>query len=252
MQRGIVLGFVGAAMFAVTVCAQAPEEMEMEAAPPVAGPDRPARPEDALRRADTNKDGQISFDEMKAVRPELTPERFNAMDTNKDGSIGPADRPAGDRGRARGSRDADPEPRRQLMQMLMSADTNQDGKASYAEVTTAKPGFAKADFDRIDRDEDGFITAADAPKAPQTTDQPKKPGAKAAGNRAARLSPEQRGRLRERMIKADANADGFVSREEARTGLPNVTDERFKAMDRNGDGKLGADDGPAGGAPRVN
>lgn len=253
MQRGIVLGFVSAAMIAAMAYAQAPEEMEMEAAPTAAKADRPVRPEELLRRADTNKDGKISFDEMKVTRPELTQERFNAMDTNKDGSLGPEDRPAGDRGRAKDSRDGESETRRQFMQMLMSTDTDQDGKASYAEVTAAKPGFAKTDFDRVDRNKDGFITAADAPKTPQATDRPKKPGKNAAaGARAARLTPEQRERLRERLIKADSNADGYVSREEARTGLPNVTDDRFKAMDRNGDGKLGPEDGPAGDAPRAN
>lgn len=255
MQRGIVLGFVGAAVITAMAYAQAPDEMEMEmeATSPPARADKPVRPEEVLRRADVNKDGKISFEEMKAARPELTQERFNAMDTNKDGSLGPEDRPAGDRGRARGAREGEDESRRQFMQMLMSTDADQDGKASYAEVTAAKPGFAKSDFDRVDRNKDGFITAADAPKAPQATDRPKKPGAKSAtGNRAARLTPEQREKMRERLIGADTNADGYVSREEARTGLPNVTDERFKAMDRNGDGKLGPEDGPAGGAPRAN
>jgi len=258
MRIKVGIAVLGAMLLTGAVFAQAPEgaappdEMEMDAGAPPPDGKRPQRPEDGLRRADANKDGKVSFDELKAVRPESTPERFKTMDTNGDGFLGPEDRPAGDRGKGRAPAGPDPEARRQLMQMLMSADANQDGKTSYAEVTAAKPGYAKADFDKVDRDKDGFITAADTPKAPQTTDRPKKPGADAAGARAARITPEQREKLRERIRSADANADGYVTRDEARTGLPNVTDERFKALDRNGDGKLGPEDGPAGGAPQSN
>ncbi len=246
MRSKLAVSILGAALCAGVAFAQAPEEMEMDAAAPAADA-RPNRPEDGLRRADTNKDGKVSFEELHAVRPESTPERFKTLDTNGDGFLGPEDRPAGDRGKAKKAAAAEGEGRREVMQMLMKADANQDGKTSYAEVAAAKPGYAKADFDRVDRDKDGFISAADMPRTPQATDRPKKPGGDAAaGARAAKLTPEQREKLRARLQNADTNADGYVSREEARTGLPNVTDERFKAMDHNGDGKIGPEDAPAG------
>jgi len=256
MHYRLLFTILGVTLAAGSTFAQAPEaapapvpdDMELGAPPPPG--DRPGRPEDGLRRADTNKDGKISFDEMKAARPESTQERFDAMDTNKDGLLGPEDRPAGDRGKGRGSREADPEARRQLMQMLMSADTNQDGKTSFDEVSAAKPGFSKTDFDRVDRDKDGFITAADTPRPPKEGDVPRTSETRRSKN--AKVAPEQREKMRERMRKADTNADGYVSRDEARTGLPNVTDDRFKAMDRNGDGKLGPEDRPDSANPPAN
>ncbi|HRZ17773.1 MAG TPA: hypothetical protein P5141_09450, partial [Candidatus Hydrogenedentes bacterium] len=48
-----------------------------------------------------------------------------------------------------------------------------------------------------------------------------------------------------RMKAADKDGDGKVSREEARTAFPKMTDERFKQMDRNADGALGPEDRPA-------
>ena len=47
----------------------------------------------ALKKADTNNDGKVTFEEWKVVRPKCTQERFNAMDTDKDGSLTKADRP---------------------------------------------------------------------------------------------------------------------------------------------------------------
>lgn len=253
MQIKLAVSILGAALCAGAAFAQAPEELEMDTTAPAATDARPNRPEAGLRRADTNRDGKVSFEELHAVRPESTPERFKTLDTNGDGFLGPEDRPAGDRVKAKKATTPTGEGRREVMQMLMKTDANQDGKTSYAEVTTAKPGYSKTDFDRVDRDKDGFITAADTTRAPEVTDRPKKPGddTAAAGARAAKITPEQREKLRARLNKADANADGYVSREEARTGLPNVTDERFKAMDRNSDGKLGPEDAPAG-APKAN
>jgi len=203
---------------------------------------QPHEPGEGLRRADTNKDGKVSFDELKAVRPEATEERFKQMDKNGDGFVGPGDRPEGAGKRAaRGG--ADPEARRQMLDALIAADANKDSKASFEEVVAAKPGFAKADFDRADRNQDGFISAEDSPKAPQPGDQPKAPGGK--GARSKGVAPEQREAMREKVKKADADGDGFVTREEARIGLPNLTDERFKTMDKDGDGKLGPADRPA-------
>jgi len=47
-----------------------------------------------LRQADVNKDGRITFEELKAVRPQVTGERFKAADKNGDGVLSREDRSA--------------------------------------------------------------------------------------------------------------------------------------------------------------
>ncbi len=242
MKHRILVGTLAAALVAGAAFSQAPEGAGGQSK-------TPSKPGEGLRRADTNKDGKVSFDEMKATRPQITQERFNQLDGNHDGFISPEDRPAG--GKGAGARaEGDPEARRQLMQTLMAGDTNKDGKVSFDEVTTAKPGFAKADFDRVDRDQDGFLTAKDAPHAPQAGDRPRQPGGRGARGGEA-ITPEARKAIRERLQTADKDGDGAVSRAEAKESMPNLTDERFKAMDRNGDGKIGPGDRPEKpGAPK--
>jgi len=61
---------------------------------------------------------------------------------------------------------------------------------------------------------------------------------------AAQPKPEGPGPLRELFDKADANGDGKVTLEEAKTVIPTMTEERFKTMDKNGDGVLTKEDRP--------
>jgi Ca2+-binding EF-hand superfamily protein len=234
MRFKITLGTLAAALVAGAAFSQTPTGTP----PPGGAGAQPSRPGEGLRRADTNQDGKVSFDEMKAVRPQITQERFNLLDRDHDGFISPKDGPEGG---ARG--EGDPEARRQMMQTLMATDANHDGKVSFDEVTAAKPGFAKADFDRVDRDQDGFLTAQDAPHPPQAGERPRQPGGRGARGGEV-LTPEVRQAIRERLRGADKDGDGFISRVEAKEAMPSLTDERFNAMDRNGDGKIGPGDRP--------
>ncbi len=204
--------------------------------------ERPHAPGEGLRRADANQDGKVSFEELRAQRPNVTQEAFGRMDQNGDGFLTAADRPEGQRG-ARGPQGADDTSRRQLLDKLMASDADQDGKVSFAEIESAKPGFARSDFDRLDRDSDGYITKSDAPKTERTAaDRPRAP----RGPDGARgmVTPEQRAEFRERLRGADKNADGKVTFSEAQTALPQMTQERFDALDRNKDGAIGPEDRP--------
>ena len=46
-----------------------------------------------LKKADANKDGSVTLEEIQAVRPEMTAERFAHLDLNHDGVVNKGDRP---------------------------------------------------------------------------------------------------------------------------------------------------------------
>ncbi len=50
---------------------------------------------DMFEKADADKNGSVTFDEIKAVKPDVTQEQFKQWDRNGDGVLSPADRPAG-------------------------------------------------------------------------------------------------------------------------------------------------------------
>jgi len=220
-----------------------PEEIGRGEAPPAPQRqpgDRPHRPDGMMERADTNKDGKLSYEEISAVRPEATRERFEQMDRNNDGFLSRADRVDG-RGGARGVGDG----RQEMARQILSTDANDDGNVSYEELEASKPGFPKEAFSRIDRNADGFISEEELKRpAREAGDRPHRPGPdrNRAGVRGDGPSAEQRARMRERMMEADTDGDGRLSQSEASAAMPGMTPERFQRMDQNGDGYISPED----------
>ncbi len=160
-----------------------------------------------MQQADANKDGKVTFEELKAVRPKMTPERFKQLDTNSDGALDKADRPQGRPGGG-------------LLALIKEADANKDDKATLDEVKAVRPKMTEERFKAMDHDKDGALTKADMPKdAPATAGKPDhKPGGK--------------------MKEADVNNDGKVSFDELKAVRPNLTQEEFKKLDKDGDGAI--------------
>jgi len=123
--------------------------------------------------ADTNKDGVVTEEEVKALRDTRMAEHrdamFKHMDTNGDGAISRAEFDASAQGRhnrmADGGKDG---PRaggygrhhRGIEmgmggRMFEKADANKDGKVTLAEATSA----AMTHFDAVDADKNGTISA---------------------------------------------------------------------------------------------
>jgi Ca2+-binding EF-hand superfamily protein len=97
---------------------------------------------DAIKAADTNKDGLISRAEAEAGLPKVA-KHFDQLDTNKDGQISADEFKAG---------------HHKVKQMhIAKADADKDGFISRAEAEANAPRLAKH-FDEIDTNKDGKLS----------------------------------------------------------------------------------------------
>ena len=190
-------------------------------------------------QADVNGDGKVSFEELTAIRPEMTRERFDRMDRNGDGFLSRDDRP-----HAEG-----PEgPRPYLREKLEQADANADEQVTFKELRAVLPNVDKEQFKRLDRNGDGVLSKADRGRGPGR--QPpgtQGPGQRRGGARGPGLQPPgpeglgprgERPPLLKKIQQADTDGNGEVTYEELAAALPRLDRERFARMDQNGDGVI--------------
>lgn len=116
---------------------------------------------------------------------------------------------------------------------MRAADTNNDGKITWEEMSAAFPEATRERFDRMDTNGDGVLSPADRPprgEGPGPEGGPRGPRPDGApGGRG----PGAEGGWFQRL---DVDKDGKVSQEEYLKGAPNATEERFKRLDTDGDG----------------
>ncbi len=159
-----------------------------------------------IRRFDADRDGRIGKDEFTKARRE----RFAMRDLDGDGSIGAEDLPPRARerlGRWRGDRDKD-------------AQDSKDGKEAGKDASERRPfslnrllDRAGRQFDRLDKNGDGFIDAKDLEPL--------------AAERVAFASKRFFRRF-------DADGDGKVTKDE----FNRFAKERFANLDVDGDDKI--------------
>lgn len=234
-----------------------------------------------FKEADANEDGKVTLEELKAVSPEASADRFSRIDANGDGALTPEEiRAGGPRGRWPGA-----QRRGRLAELLRKADANGDEKVSLEELQAAAPKMTADKFKHLDRDGNGFITKSDIPVGGRGPRGPMRELARKAdtdGNRQITfdeliavapefkrerfdamdrsgdgvLSPADhpgpgglgqrprggRGELLKKLREADADADGKITYEEAKTAKPDLPKEVFDRIDRNGDGVISKED----------
>ena len=119
-----------------------------------------------------------------------------------------------------------------MREALKAMDADGDGKVSKDEYTGPIP------FERLDRNRDGFLDAADAPgdRGPGRGDGQGQ-GRRGGSRRGRGLTPQA-------LKRFDQDGDGQVTRDEFPGG-----DERFDLLDLNKDGVLTEADQPAPPAP---
>ena len=113
-----------------------------------------------FRRADADGNGMLSRAEAERAAP-LLAKQFDAVDSNRDGQISPEEIRAfrragrGERRASGGARGAQAGAKFELY--FARADSDGDGALSRAEAERGLPRVAKK-FERIDRDGDGRLT----------------------------------------------------------------------------------------------
>lgn len=170
MKKIFFAGAILAAIAAAPAVARPGEGRERFAQPQTRAA-AAARVEARFASADSNRDGFVTQDEVRARtasrRSDRREQRFERLDSNNDGMISRAEFEApravrgGDRGERRGQRFADLGGRRGGGMMarfgaraFAAMDMNRDGRVALAEAQRA----ALQRFDRVDSNRDGTIS----------------------------------------------------------------------------------------------
>jgi len=196
------------------------------------GPD-PRQLEAMFEKADANKDGKLTKDEIPEGRREFFArmmERTGADSVNKEqfvrfmaqqgGRPGEPGRPGqpGPGGPPGGGRPP----------LFVALDADNDGELSAGEIEASSKSLLK-----LDKNSDGKLTRDEL--FPGSPDGPPR-GRPGEGRPDAARFIEQ---FRERIKAADTDKDGKISKEEAgKEGAPPALKERFDQIDANGDGQL--------------
>lgn len=214
-----------------------PGEVHKKGAGP--GPKHPMA--EAWKSADKDGDGMLSMIEfadlprIRRIPEEKRAELFKRFDKNEDGVL------VKDEFRRIGA----PHEGQGPMQRLWQLDANKDGGVSLEEMKAgqmfAKLPSARCEklFRKLDSDGDGSITSKDKPQPPMRRGE---------GKEKSRDSSGQSPKLGQMIQQLDRNGDGVLDFTEFRASprLQQLTEDqqedRFEALDKNGDLKLGPDD----------
>jgi hypothetical protein len=110
----------------------------------------------------------------------------------------------------------------------MRSDTDGDGRISRAEAEAAGSRRSSEWFDKLDLNQDGYVTQDEINQAKESR------------------RGEMKARFDERFKEADVNSDGQLSLDEVQAKMPKLAD-RFSTLDQDKNGLLSRDELKRGG-----
>ncbi len=132
-----------------------------------------------IGEVDKNKDGKLTYAEIRAQLPQFREEIFKRLDRNDDGFIAKDEMP------------------RMGGFISIEMDTNKDGLVSLAEVRKANPRFPEDLFKRIDQNKDGQISQKEMPRYIRGPRIPGRRGGPGLRGRGLGREPGQRPGIRQ-------------------------------------------------------
>ena len=105
----------------------------------------------------------------------------------------------------------------------LRADTDGDGRISRAEATAASAEKSGDWFDKVDLDQDGYVTQEEMRQSREA--------------RREQMRANMKEKMEQRFKDADANSDGSLSLDEVQAKMPRLAD-RFSTLDADKNGLL--------------
>jgi Ca2+-binding EF-hand superfamily protein len=194
-----------------------------------------------FKELDSNKDGQLSGDEVSQEHKRLFERLLRSADKNEDGKLSGEEFSAGLAGKSDAPADppGPPERRREGRdgRFFERADANNDGKIALDEVPEERRDGFKRLIERADKDGDGALTREEFAQG-RPGDEPR-PDREKKGKR-----PEGRPDPGQFFKRLDQNGDGKISLDE----VPEERRDGFKRLiergDKDGDGALTREEFP--------
>ncbi|MGI1663239.1 hypothetical protein ACRDNQ_13440 [Palleronia sp. KMU-117] len=175
----------------------------------------------SLADFDTNGDGFVSQSEIETVFPDFTRSDFRTVDNNSDNRISAVELQNPDIRAVIGRYEASG----RMVEGLAALDTDGNGFASFDELAVAYPNLSATDYRLIDTNRDNRVSFSEL----YTLD------AQVALARGA-ATPTTIADL----AAIDADGDGFADFGELQAAFPGLSASDFRALDLNGDNRLGA------------
>ncbi len=163
-----------------------------------------------------------------------TPEPQTPSSPPPRGPAGSGARPEGARPGPNGGKPKPPPPGPKMSpdEAMSRVDANRDGAITLQEQMSFAVREADGRFSKMDRDNDGRLTAKEIDGAEKHRQSLNPNGGARAGN----SGPPAGGRSM--LNRSDANGDGTVDASENRAAAQEQASKRFAAGDKNGDGRL--------------
>jgi hypothetical protein len=164
---------------------------------------------------DLDNDDFVSFEELSAAYPGITPLNFEEMDDNDDNRLNSTEMYSLTAQNILARHDPDP-------QVRVDVDTDNDGFASYEEMAVVFEGLTPGDFEEMDNNDDNRLSQFEIYDLESQTILARYPFMESVAD----------------VQQIDIDGDRFLNFMELRIAYPGLSDIEFEEMDQNDDNRI--------------